>query len=330
MTRKYKWVEGVHADNRAIDIARQIIRVRWDRVWGYLVLAAKRPHEDIEHVHRLRVSTRRTAAALQVFRELARKKYYREVATVLRRLRRDAGLARDLDVIRERLKQRADAASDPQIDEAVLYVAERRELAQRKLNRTYKRAKRNGWKRKIRRVVKRKLWHDTPDTAQFGDVAHSVFNRVVDAFFTAAATDPSDMDALHQVRICGKRLRYTMEIVVDVYDQSLRNVVYPEFEQAQERIGVVTDHSAAAAIFSEWCEQAKGQNCEEVFQSLMVEEQQQCEASRDELLQWWTTQRVQTLKRQFAELLCPSAASKRTPTHTHGLSANLRGGAGST
>ena len=156
-----------------------------------------------------------------MFRELARKKYYRAGATKLRRLRRAAGLARDLDVICERLKQRADAASDRQIDEAVLYVAERRKLAQGKLIRTYKRANRNGWKRKIRRVVKRNLWHDTPDTAQFGDVAHSVFNRVVDEFFTAAATDPSDMDALHQVRICGKRLRYTMEIVVDVYDQRL-------------------------------------------------------------------------------------------------------------
>ena len=66
MAQFEKWIEGVSADDSTREAAQHSLRARLSAVKGYLPLAAHRAEEDVEHVHQLRVCTRRSMAAAAV------------------------------------------------------------------------------------------------------------------------------------------------------------------------------------------------------------------------------------------------------------------------
>ena len=100
-----KWISFVSPEQRARKVARRILEARLRAVTYWLPCAAERPDEDPEFVHHLRVSSRRAAAALQMFRSLVGKPIYQQIRSVLRDVRGAAGGARDLDVMRCEFEQ---------------------------------------------------------------------------------------------------------------------------------------------------------------------------------------------------------------------------------
>lgn len=304
-----KWVRKAKPKRAAVDVGRQVITERARAVWFYLELAATQPEKDVEYVHQLRVATRRATAACQVFRTLERNKHRRQLTREFRRLRQVAGAARDLDVLCERLKRSSNGVAKDDLDKAIACVAQRRRETQPALVHAYRRWKRAGRKRRVMRAAKRGLWRKPKSKKRFGDVSIEVLRSVVDQFFEAASADLSDMNALHEMRIRGKKLRYTIEIVARAFDTSLRNEVYPEFEQVQERMGVINDHVTAAATFAQWHNETQDQDHGKVFLQLMKLEEEQAETARCEFLQWWTPARSEPLRHHFQQLLAGQAAA---------------------
>src|SRR5271168_1372640 len=98
-----KWVYNVSPDDRTSDVAARTLRVRLNAVRYYLDLAADCP-DDIEHVHELRVWSRRAAAALRLYHDLLPSHCARWIGKQMRRLRRAASTARDFDVLTQRLR----------------------------------------------------------------------------------------------------------------------------------------------------------------------------------------------------------------------------------
>src|SRR2546423_3589961 len=105
MASSGKWIDGLHADSAVEDAARRSLEVRLATVAHYLPLAAHLAEHDIEHVHRLRVATRRAAAALKLYRDRLPQKDARWGKKQLRKIRRAAGEVRDLDVLIARLRR---------------------------------------------------------------------------------------------------------------------------------------------------------------------------------------------------------------------------------
>ena len=85
------------------DAARRRSSRGWPQSPACLPLAAHLAEHDIEHVHRLRVATRRAVAALKLYRDCWPDKPARWMKKRLRKIRRAAGDARDLDVLADRL-----------------------------------------------------------------------------------------------------------------------------------------------------------------------------------------------------------------------------------
>ena len=212
-------------------------------------------------------------------------------------------MARDLDVLCERLKEAAHGDSQANLTEAIARVQKCRQQAQKPLVRASRRWERGQRKRQVRRLVQRGLWRQSQSKRRFGDVSHGVLASVVDDFFDAASADLSDMEALHEMRIRGKRLRYTIELVAGAFDKTLRKDIYPDFENVQERIGVVNDHATAHKIFAQWFEKATGQEFANRFRRLAEIEQERTEATRGEFQTWWTPQRSARLRQRFQLLL---------------------------
>ncbi len=103
MRKSSKWIKGTEPNQPVSEVATRALNERLKRVWYYAKLAAKKPEENIEHVHQLRVSTRRARAAVQICGYMWQRRRARWLIKTLRGLRHAAGNALDLVVLGERL-----------------------------------------------------------------------------------------------------------------------------------------------------------------------------------------------------------------------------------
>src|SRR5262249_22426813 len=116
--------------------ARHVLTVRLEVVRDYLRLALHEADKDPEHVHQLRVGTRRARAALDIFGCCLPAKAYKAARKRLRSIRRVAGEARDWDVFLTSLTQwcrEQTGKRQPGLDGLVGYAVARRETAQVRL-----------------------------------------------------------------------------------------------------------------------------------------------------------------------------------------------------
>jgi CHAD domain-containing protein len=100
-----KWISDLKATTPVVDAARHVLTVRLEVVRDYLPLALQQADRDPEHVHQLRVGTRRARAALDIFACCLPLKVYKGARKHLRSIRQVAGEARDWDVFVASLTQ---------------------------------------------------------------------------------------------------------------------------------------------------------------------------------------------------------------------------------
>ena len=112
MGRNGKWIE-TQADDSVRSIARRALGSRLRRLWHFLDLAVRHPAEESENVHQLRVSSRRAASALKIFNDWLPPRRGRSIARHVKKIRRAAGEARDLDVLQIRWAARDEKDARP-------------------------------------------------------------------------------------------------------------------------------------------------------------------------------------------------------------------------
>src|SRR5688572_24408829 len=108
MPRLKKWLTAVGPDVPVTRAARKALTSRLRAVEECLAEAAHvsgRSDGDIEAVHQLRIWTRRSAAALRLFKRVLPPRRAKWLKRKLRQIRRAAGEARDCDVLAEQLRR---------------------------------------------------------------------------------------------------------------------------------------------------------------------------------------------------------------------------------
>jgi len=300
--RKIKWIEGTSPDQRTEEVARRVIEARLLVVWEYLPLAAGGPLQEIELVHQLRVSTRRAMAALETFDALLPSRRTLWMSTQLKRVRRAAGTARDLDVLIRHLKGLQQEHPEGPYAE-LLHATERlREQAQPPIGEVHEKLVRKDFSRRLAGILKRIRLRGTAHRVKkptFAQTARKELQSLVDDFFAAAANDLTNYEALHGFRIEGKRLRYAMEIFAGAFDPSFRKALYPLVESLQEKLGEVNDHCAALNMFANWPAQAESPHLSAALGAITTRERTELEASRQRFLEWWTPDRCEDLATRF-------------------------------
>jgi CHAD domain-containing protein len=296
-----KWIEASPADS-VTRVARRALERRFRAVQKYLPLAAKKPHKDIEHVHQLRVATRRAVAALDIFEPALPSKRARLMRKELRHLRRAVGQARDLDVLAQRLERLLAQGENGAITKVLQQVVKARKKAQQPALRVYRRARRRRLDRDMRRLTKRTR-HPVRMPCEFGSFARQGLQRDVIEFLCAAAGDLSDIENLHKMRIAGKRLRYALEVYAGAFPDALRDDLYPVFAEVQEKLGDINDHATAVRLFDNWRRAFGGKKSAGRMQQLREDENQRLDASCLAFRQWWTPARAAALKNRFDQLL---------------------------
>ena len=247
-----KWISDLGAATPVADAARRVLTIRLEGVRDCLGHALREPGRDPESVHQLRVATRRASAALEIFAECLPSKVCKTARSLIRDIRRAAGKARDWDVFLARLASDADklpANDRATIDMLVGYALAHRLPAQAGLEESC-RDYPFGFERCMAETIGAIGCHGVGKTV-LAAFARPLLGRLLDELNQAAARDRSDYRHLHQTRIVGKRLRYTIEMFVDCFRPTLRTTLYPAIAEMQQVLGDVNDHFNAAGIYAE-------------------------------------------------------------------------------
>jgi CHAD domain-containing protein len=250
-----KWVDDLTAATPLADAALRVLDVRLAVVRDYLGLALHEYATDPEHVHQLRVGTRRAGAALDIFAVCLPDKVYRKARKRLRSVRRAAGAARDWDVFLLDLSARNQKGAGRQragLDFLVGYALGQREAAQDAL-----RASEPDYPFAFERLLARVLHVVRPAGGPYAtllDLARPVLGRLLGELDQAAARDLNDYGNLHQVRIAGKRLRYAMEVFAGCFPPVFRDVHYATVEEMQEVLGRANDSHVAVLRLGGLCD----------------------------------------------------------------------------
>ena len=227
-----------------------------------------------------------------------------EVRSSLRRVRRAAGPARDLDVLEERLSRLAAAGGTTiQLGAAIDQVRRRRKKAGKPLLKTYRKARKSDFEGLVRSLPRQVAWRrDGPEPALM-DWAGIELRPSIEEFVSRSSSNLADREALHRMRIAEKRVRYSLEILAGGAADSAVDEVAPALRELQERLGGISDHEAARVLLIRWRGRSSDDGLREVFSHLAAFEKWQGSYVHDEFLKWWTPTRSLELCGQLEDIL---------------------------
>ena len=108
----------------------------------------------------------------------------------------------------------------------------------------------------------------------------------VNEFFSAAQADLTDIEALHQMRIAGKQVRYAMELLAGAFDRSFRGELYATFAEVQQKLGTINDHATAIVMFNQWIERVDYNGSRAELAELIANEKKQLDAKCQQFREW--------------------------------------------
>lgn len=254
--RASKWVHGIAPETPASEAGRITLQQRLDCVLEYLPLAAKHADDDVEYVHQLRVWTRRSTAALDVFQRLLPDARRDRLRKQLRRIRRAAGTARDLDVMLIRFRSQSGQSGGKPLRRLIENLETRRQAAQVNLTEARKLMRDAGFAKSVRGLIRRTRWRDEPPEPAFLSCARELLEQAATRFFARSCIGSENAERLHRMRLEAKQFRYTAEIVAPAFDPEFRKQFYAELADLQDCLGRISDHKAASELFQGWSDKS--------------------------------------------------------------------------
>jgi triphosphatase len=308
MKRSVAWTVTEGGRAAVARVASRTLRKRLETVWSELRAACRQRH-DPERVHQLRVATRRTLAALAVFRDLVPARRRRWFEKRLRRIRRAAGTTRDLDVLTGHLAEpaAADCEAEPRLLAAqarrrlVTMLAKRRDLSREPIRQVREALLAADWPGRVERLIDGISRRDSSEP--FAAYARRRFPVLLERFFSRADRKLTDAAEIHRLRIAGKKLRYALEIFATVFPPAIRVACQEALERLQETLGQFTDHAAAADRFRRWAREDGVGADRETLAALRRLEDRRAEKARRAFVKWWKPGRRRELRKRFEETL---------------------------
>lgn len=221
-------------------------------------LGGVRADEDPEAVHDMRVATRRLRAALVAAEPFYGRKRYRAMARSVRDLTRALGQVRDADVLLSYLRERyMTVATDERIglEGLIDAIAADRAVARDDLDPVLDAWGEDGdlateFVQSAAKVKARGRKAKSRD--QVALVAARALDRDVDQFMDHAELlddEGGSAEAFHDLRIAGKKLRYTIELFAPVLDSSADDLL-AGLKSLQELLGEIHDRDVLIDLLS--------------------------------------------------------------------------------
>ena len=126
----------------------------------------------------------------------------------------------------------------------------------------------------------------------FGQFARTALQKVSQPLRQLVAMEHFSLDELHQLRIAGKRLRYSIEVFHGAFPPELRKDAYPLVEELQNRLGRLNDHATAQRLFQGWLADMPADDRAAYLARCIVAEHEAALQVRSDFLHWWNAERA--------------------------------------
>jgi len=295
-----KWCSAIKPDAPLLQAARDILGSRLHIVQQRLSLAALESDKDVEHVHQLRIATRRAVATLRLFSRLTSGQANRTMRDSLRQIRVAADAARNWDVLAQLLRECPDISGASIVDRMVEEIGRRRQAAQQPIVTVHEHCLAENLDKRVHELLEGlRCGKHGRSKRNYGRYARSYLRRVLRRFFEMGESDLSDEESLHRFRVCAKKLRYTMEMVAVAFDTSFRKELYPQVSVLQDLMGVVNDHAMGKAFFHEWSDQSQEPQEKAFLAGIVLTEDRAYRDVRQAFFALWTPRFMADLRCQF-------------------------------
>jgi CHAD domain-containing protein len=207
-----------------------------------------------EQIHQLRVSVRRAGAAVIAFEPAMDAKAVKRLKKSLKVVRRAVGEARQCDVNRDLLSHEFHANHGPQRDAVSALLREirsRRRAAIRRLDRALAQESASRVRRRRRRAIESiaPVRDESGQPVRLDAAARQTIATLVAELRRFGQESGQSAEAMHELRLAGKRLRYAAEVFECCFDAERLRQVQHEMVELQDRLGVANDlHEIVAFI----------------------------------------------------------------------------------
>jgi CHAD domain-containing protein len=244
---------GVTADDHVAEAGRKVMRFHLARMFAKE--DGVRSGDDLEDVHAMRVATRRQRAAWRVFGSAFRSGRTKRYRTGLREIASRLGAVRDLDVLLEAADHyRADLpvneqrALEPLLNDWRTHRYDARVLLIRELDSDgYRR-----WVDDYYDFVRTEGAAVLPvGPTQPHRIRDTTASRIWSAYEQVRGYEPvlrwADVETLHELRIAGKWLRYSLEFVREALGDDSAPLI-AKVTALQDHLGLMNDADVAASM----------------------------------------------------------------------------------
>ena len=310
-----KAIEGLSPELPAKEAARWTLHVRLRAVERLLREATSGGEMDDKVVHRLRVSTRRAAAALRAYEAWTPRKRRSRMRKALRRVRRTAAAARLCDVQGvgfERLMRDADPSLAGPIGVVLGRTLEQRRDAGRRV-RALADDSRCGLKalRRLRKAIVRETGDGNRDTTLM-QLASAQIPELARHLDEAGRADLSVVERVHDLRIAGKRLRYGVELFECCFAPEVHDALLDRLTRFQDHLGALNDLWDMRIRVQEFAADGKlGADTRNDLERLACDLSARVDQAHGSFLEWWSGQGVASI---FGGLDIPGLPAGRIPT----------------
>lgn len=301
MGRNTKWIESL-PDDSVEQVARRALAARLERLWFYLERSVSQSSSETENVHQLRVFSRRAAASMEIFADWLPRRRGHWMRKRIKRVRKAAGEARDLDVLILRWTGAEHQIPSAQAALLLEQAKRRRRRAQWPIEDVLHQLLDKRFERRAKKFVKRVRFRGEQALCddRIGCLARAALGRLVRPYLQTAAAGHVDAAGLHAFRIQGKEVRYAMEVFAGAFDADFRGQLYPLVADLQDRLGAINDHVTAQTYLETWRQQSQSPAVHQAIDVGLRHEQLAFEQSRQEFLNGWTPERRAELERAFS------------------------------
>lgn len=244
---------GVTADDHIAEAGRKVLRFHLARMLARE--AGTREGVDAEELHAMRVATRRQRAAWRVFGESFRPARTKRYRNGLREIASRLGTVRDLDVLLEAVDvYRSDLPVTEQraLEPMLRDWHGRRDDARVLLLRELDSGRYQRWVDDYRDFVRTDGAAVIPvGPTQPHRVRDTAPSRIWAAYEQIRAYEPvlrwADVETLHELRIAGKWLRYTLEFVREALEPEVTPLL-ARVTALQDHLGLMNDADVASSM----------------------------------------------------------------------------------
>jgi CHAD domain-containing protein len=228
---------------------------RLEKMLDYL--EGVRSGKEFEAIHQMRVWSRRSRAALDIFRPCFPGKQFRALEQEVKRITRALGAARDLDVMILNLQARKETVPERHragVEDLVQRLQKQRKAAQIQVEQAAARLERASVLTRFARLAEEeyseagegKIARSWPGMIEPGaslmtNAARAIEMRLDGLLgYEQFVYQPECVLELHEMRIAAKRLRYTMEIFQPLYTRHTASA--KAFESALQEVRLLQEH----------------------------------------------------------------------------------------